>query len=518
MSPKSSITRAVDGSGGDSDATAFSNSKPEEELLELIHYHENEVYKHRGRIAALYRIVNSRLSALTLPDELVIEVFLHYRDTSVVVNDSEQLVQSGDKQDEFDSRKWWWLVPTQICHHWRVITLTNPLFWRYLDDDIFSRPPSLDASLLRSHSASLDISIYHGLFALKEETFADTWSQSEKECLGKILNETHRIRTLHLEMPRSLMRVYITEETRLRPFELLEDLHINAITHIKRGPPVPAILHSIPRCLRSLSLQGVSVSWEMMDNLPPTVTHIKIDFSPRNPSSTCENFLNMLAKLPNLESLCLKKLPIGTDTVLKEVNLPRLKRLHLSQSHSWNILSVIESLSFPPNIESIIRVKFNSNNSIPPSSIYSIFRKYNLTSLPLDINPEFLRTSLEYNPNPGQGLSFTTSTNTCSDSWPRYFYFSAYLYGQLPSQDISPWYEFIDSASHTAISVVESIELSGIYRVLSQNTFSETLLKAGELETVTVDHVTAALYLIEAIRVLSNSTVPVPNTGSWPEF
>ncbi|KAK7691808.1 hypothetical protein QCA50_005211 [Cerrena zonata] len=514
----SKVTR-IGTDGCNKDAVSLS-SKPEEHLLELTRFHENEVYKHRRRIAALSRTVNSVFS---LPNELVVEIFLYYRDISIV----PEVDSAGNHQQPFELAKWYWLVPTEICHRWRVVALACPLLWGYLDEDIFSRPPLLDATLHRSRSAPLDITIEYGLFAYDEMTSADTWNEEEKESWGKILNESYRIRTFRLDLPQSLIQLQGMNEAPLRPFALLVDLHINAFSYIKGGIPIPAVLNSMPRFLRILSLRGVFVSWEMLGNLPPTVTHLQIKFPVQNPPGTCEDLLNLLARLPNLERLLLKRIPIGTQGARRDsmVNLPHLKRLDLSQSHSWNIITVIQFLTFPPNIEATVRIKFNADNSVPPFPLSSVFTKFGLSSLPGDVKSDSINTEVTWNPSARYGLSFETSTETCIGSWPRYFHFTLYLCNERVFPDTSPWVEFIEAASVVVYPVLKSIFIETLYQVLSQATFSGSLLRANELESLQMNHMTAGLSLLDAIRVLPDGTVPMPmlrqifvRHGSWAGY
>ncbi|KAK7676764.1 hypothetical protein QCA50_020287 [Cerrena zonata] len=491
---------------------------PNEQLLELTHYHEHEVYKHQHHIAALSRAVNSKRPVLTLSDEILVAIFLCYRDISIITGDE---TAGKDSQDVFDFTTWWWLVPTHICHRWRTITLASPLLWRYVDDDVFSRPHLLDTALLRSHPAPLDISIRHALFASNSFTFPDNWSKDEKESLGKILKESCRIRTFRLDMPQSLIQLQITEETHLPPFALMEELHVDALTPFGVGIRIPCILQSIPCCLCSLSLKGVIVSWEMMSNLPPTITNMQIKFPTDNPPGTCEGLLDVLTRLPNLVCLRLTKVPIGTQHAFKEVNLPRLKKLDLSQSHSWNILSVVQSLSFPPNIESTIRIKFNSDDAIPLVSLSSVFSKFGFSSLPEHAKAQhLLKYAISIN-KPEYGLFIETSTETCTGSWPRYFKFTLLLCNGRPATDTSPWLEFLEAASLAIYPTIKDIILDGGYQGLSRTALAGSLLRANQLECLQMNHATAATCLLEVLRVLPDGTVPVPalrRIKVWSEY
>ncbi|KAK7676750.1 hypothetical protein QCA50_020273 [Cerrena zonata] len=503
------MTFGVDSDSHNDGILDSESDAPNEQLLELTRYHEHEVYKHQHHIAALSRAVNSKRPVSTLSDELLVDIFLCYRDISIIAK--EGTVATNGNQDEFDFTTWWWLVPTHVCHYWRMVALASPLLWRYLDDDVFSRPHLLDAALSRSYPAPLDISIQHALFASDNLTSAGSWNADEKESLGKIMKESYRTRTLHIDMPRSLIVLQITQETSLPPFVILEDLHINALTPFGEGIPIPAILNSLPCCLRSLSLKGVVIDWEMLGNLPPTVTSIQIIFPPRHPSSTCETILDVLARLPKLECLCLNKLPIGTQQASREVHLPRLKKLNLSQAHSWNILSIIQSLSFPPGIDSTIGIKFNPNNATPPLPLSSVFSQFGFSSLPEHTNAKHLLDSEgKIKVAPRHGLSFETFTETDTGSWPRYFKFKLMICNERPTVDTSPWLEFIAAISHVVYPKIRNLLIGGGTDGLSGITFADNLLRANQLETLQMKHSSADRYLLEALRVLPDGTVPVP--------
>lgn len=70
-------------------------------LTELIHFHENESRKHRQRAAVLSRAANSRQPALSLPDELIVEVFSYYQAVSILIE------VSGNKEAKLDPTRWW---------------------------------------------------------------------------------------------------------------------------------------------------------------------------------------------------------------------------------------------------------------------------------------------------------------------------------------------------------------------------------------------------------------------------
>lgn len=488
----------------DDDETVSLPATTNGRLSELILLHESEVHKHRQRIAVLSRAANSRQPALSLPDELIVDVLLYYRDVSILIE------ESGNKQAKLDSTRWWWLVPTHICHRWRMIAHATPALWCHLDKNIFSKPQLFEAALQRSRQLPLDVSIEYLPFGLDKVTFEEYWSRDEKDGLGKILKEAYRIRQLHLTMPQSLIKTQMTKGTVLHPFAQLEDLRINASTPLGGGILIPAIYEAIPQTLRTLALSGVVVRWDAAKSFPVSLTSLEIDFPPSHQFGSYVDILNALEGLPRLECLCLHRLPLRFHPLEepKAVNLACLKRLELSQSNAWDMLSIIDNLSFPPNIDATIKFVFSTNHVETEDGLASVFTKFGVSTAPKNVtDQDAIYTSLIFNPDNCE-LSFETSTETCTGSWPQYFKFSLFLHGY--HLVLSSGRDFIEAISLTVYPVISNITIEGLGNVLSPEAFAMTFLQARNLERVQVDHDAAAGNLLNALRVLPNDVLPVP--------
>ena len=142
-------------------------------------------------------------SLLRLPEELVIKIFFHYRDTSCKLS----YVGVYPNWIRPDPAKQWWFVPTAICRRLRNILLATPLFWSLIDIDMFSRPRVVQISLRLSKQALLNIyASFESLRSRRElptvlVTDLDQRYVSGLESLEHILKESHRIRILRLEIP-----------------------------------------------------------------------------------------------------------------------------------------------------------------------------------------------------------------------------------------------------------------------------------------------------------------------------
>lgn len=460
------------------------------------------------RLAALSRTINSRLPALSLPDELVVRIFLLYREAEAV------FMTCYNSRAKFDYSRWWWLVPTQICHRWRSIALANPLLWRYLDDDIFSRPRLLDLALSRSRQAPLDVIVAHGLD--EDSTYGEDWSRDEQagEFLRRILNEAHRIRTLQLEMPESLIDSQMQIVTNVPPLPQLETLYINALVGMpfNRGADISSVISRLTSApLRSLILDGVYIDWEMMCSLPPTLTNLNISFTPLQSPATTHNILTVLENFPRLESLRFVDIHIDPQVTEKTVNLPRLTDLALSQSESWDVLWVVRSLTFPPGLaKCVLNVAFSWNDRIPPMPFHSVFSKFGpAAALPGNMEADqLMKATVNFCPDIDVGpvLTFHGCATAENGIWPQFWRFTLTLCddGRI-AQNTSPWLEFLEAFSNAAYPHVRTLAFKGLYPLVTQAVLDRTLRNAKNLEKLKIECGDTA-----ALRILSDGTVPVP--------
>ncbi|KAK7676752.1 hypothetical protein QCA50_020275 [Cerrena zonata] len=489
----------------------------DKKLSELSRYHASKVLEHQTKLAALSRTINSRLPALSLPAELIVSIFTQYRELEVAAIFWPR--SDRRKLDKFRWSKWWWIVPIHICHRWRTIALASPILWRYVDNDIFSIPHLLDIALDRSRQTPLDIEIVHGLVAGLVDADPCIW-RDEQASLQKILQQSHRIRRLHLEMPQSLIDDSFTNKTVQHTFVALEALHINSITFLDTGLDIdPAILQSsrAPSGLRSLTLEGVAITWEILINLPPTLTHMEIDFSSHNPAGTCDGILSVLERLPRLECLYLTEIPLEPQTTNKTVHLPNIKKLTLRQSISCDILFLILGLSFPTNITSTLYIGFNSEDptSISTVPFRSVFAKLGFSVPPSErVKAGSFSVAVGFCPDDDSKLYLSASkidhtTSRCSQHD-----FSLWLTqhggGDDIAQDAPPWLDFLDLVSTTIYPYAESTTFTNLDLLLSEEAFAQTLHRASSLEKITLDRIGAACFVPSAFRVLPDGTIPVP--------
>lgn len=463
----------------------YSQTNTTSELLSLIQRHNDEIAERRLQIAALSRTVNSRSAVLSLPNELLADIFIYYRDGCVLIEKGGNRMPKG---------RWWWLVPTHVCHRWKVVALATPFLWNYIDGDVFSRHSFLSMALARCNSSvPLDISIEYALFGATTHVCPNQWTKEEIGALGLILNESHRIRDLYLKMPRSLFQTQFTRRTVLRPYTQLRRIHVEALSPSGSGVPVHALFKTLPVSLQSVQLSGIILRDDTMLSFPPNITNLEIDFFESRILSSFEftEIYNLLARLQQLECLTLNRLTlkvredVGPEYAGRAtIHLSQLRELNFLQVN-WNVISLLQLLSFPPNIDATIKVIFSSDDPDPPDNLPSILSKFGFSPAPEKRSDIY--SALVCQPD-SNCFFFETSTEAPITSWPRRFHFSL---GMVPGEsfedseyDGSPWFHFVTSIGATIFPFLEQLLVDGVFSVISRQTFVFMFDNAENLQTI----------------------------------
>lgn len=394
-----------------------------------------------------------------------------------------------------------------------MIALAAPMLWCYLDTHVCSRPQPLEAALQRSCRLLLDISIVYTPYR-QDSHLVQEGDENMKNGLGKILTESHRIRKLDLMMHQSLIESQVAHGTIIHPFLQLKEISVNAVTFLDVGITISPVLNAMASSLRSLTLVYVAVDWDTMKSFPPSLTHMAISFPHNHPFGTCADALEVLERLSYLEYLYLNALPLEWsefDETLELVHLPHLKEFILTQENSWDVLSVLEALSFPPYIDATICISFDFDHDDAPD-LSPVFTKFGL-STSFHEGDDSIHTSLVFDANE-HNLYFDASTETCVGSWPRHFRFEVCLFeGEIDFQidrDIPPWSDFVGAVSLTVYPVLKDITIEGPDYVLTDETFVTTLRRASSLERIQVGAEVAGGPLLEVLSVLPDGTVFIP--------
>ncbi|KAK7677249.1 hypothetical protein QCA50_019750 [Cerrena zonata] len=330
---------------------------------------ELEIDEHRRDIAKLCQRASSILPVFTIPDEILVEIFLEYISISRVFEKEEiyelddyvewpadyNSDQEEDEYDEYweDYDERWWLVPSHVCHHWRNVVLSAPILWTQLNADICLTPCLLSAALERSLEAPLDVSIKG--FAYRQIP----GSLSAGRALAQLFKVTHRIHNLELKFSVIALEKRITHKYIRQPFLQLKTLKVSATEahsyqNLEEEPGcsiAPVILKNITPCLTELRLCGMRVEWTDLLSLPPSLSHLhisrgKYQYRDWNPRSHNKDVLAVLRKQTSLETLHLENV-ISDNIIVGTVDLPRLQKLSLRDTAA-RAVDFFRCLVLPP--------------------------------------------------------------------------------------------------------------------------------------------------------------------------
>ena len=307
----------------------------------LIEQKLREVYELQHKVATLNGRMNSKLSVSKLPVELVVEIFLYYRD---------DIFESGlYREDDVYNRTHrkrshqWWLTLVSICRYWRNIALQTPLLWSTLVPSICLEPYTLETFLARSVGRTLDISVV-----------LRTWTDQGDDTLVEIFKVSERVRALFLSL--NMPDFDNDDECQVldmdATFSSLECLEMdgsyhNSFTHDLLDQILPTATN-----LRTLILRNLAVQWDRFGpHLPRTITSLSLIAAYTGWTKKKYSILNILNDLPGLESLKIldRSLYHPSQAHLarwaKKITFPNLKYLDITGQYVTvsSLLRVISS-------------------------------------------------------------------------------------------------------------------------------------------------------------------------------
>lgn len=315
-------------------------------------------------------VVKSSEFLLKLPDELMVEIFLHYRNAQynyLFIGAKE----SGTKGTNKPARQWWHVL-TFVCRHWRDIVLTTPLLWSLIDPDAFSRPRVVDLIILRSQKTPLDV------YATKSSTERSDLDlgvcRRQGESLKQILQESYRIRVLQIQIPWYIVTQTIMEEPSFQAFSMLEELKISTLyTSDEDDGTIPSLLLlRTTKSLQRFSFTYIPINFNILTQSPRSITSLILG---HGYFRSCDDLLDVIERLPLLEDLVLNlcDYPTPTDEVSKKrkpVEMGNLKTFHLDfrGSPDQGILTSLPFLSLPPEVSVHIEMHVYFTRDFQPAS------------------------------------------------------------------------------------------------------------------------------------------------------
>ena len=225
-----------------------------------------------------------------------------------------------------------WIRVTHVCHHWREITLHQPLFWRHVDFTTFTSAGAAEI-LARANTVPL---------LLEAKVPIRHWNDTRFSAFQKALL-AHVSHTCHLDISAEPHHLRKTLEVLVTPAPSLEYLSLASddIEHDwLRGTQIPIIPENIFDCatprLTGLVLRNCKFSWTLP--LLKGLKHLDIHSPSDRPGLSV--WLDMLVEMPQLITLTLyRATPLPPDASLsfnveRVVTLPFVVRLDLSTSAS----------------------------------------------------------------------------------------------------------------------------------------------------------------------------------------
>ncbi|TCD70238.1 hypothetical protein EIP91_004419 [Steccherinum ochraceum] len=274
-----------------------------------------------------------------------------------------------------------YVIPSQVCRHWRQILLSSPSYWTPVilhDDNMTANDKFVDLYLTRSVPHPVDV-----------------WTATSSG-LGIIAEHSSRLRSLQIQLDESwtpLVQDAFRALSGSAP--LLESLNCriaspDGLEQIE-GPEsqLPKLFAGDIPALRKLRMSGFT-SWN--ENQFKHLTHLCVQGWPCDWAipDGFQDLLSLIRDCPTVEELYLSLLdpwiPASEwdEPLLDAVELTRLRRLSLGDSTVSQCMCLLSHLLIPPNASlSVHRASLSgeSSDEIVLGFLTDAFRLQNLTDI-----------------------------------------------------------------------------------------------------------------------------------------
>ncbi|TCD70155.1 hypothetical protein EIP91_004625 [Steccherinum ochraceum] len=292
--------------------------------------------QHHDVIVLLKIHLNALLPISRLPNEILAEMFLHYK-AAMRLHHRRPGARAGA-----DALAW--LAITHVCHHWRGLALDTPELWTSFS--VGGRDDETDfVSSMLARSKHMPLSVQASLYKDSNHTSLET-----------VLHDLHRIDSLDLELAPQIQDQLRDAVPAVAP--LLQSLTISTT---ERGSsmvgPMPTLFdHCEFPALRELEVTGFRLSWTS-GFLAPSLTALKVTCWGRY-SAPWTPMLEAISRMPMLEHIELS----GSVTLASPadhyspnpprtpVTLAHLRYLSLT-SGNISITHVFDSLLIPASCQ-----------------------------------------------------------------------------------------------------------------------------------------------------------------------
>ena len=283
---------------------------------------DKQISKHEKSVITLKTLRNTFSPISKLPTEILCQIFYFFQESRHFVLN--------------------WIQVTYVCRQWRAVALNSPNLWTNLP---LGYGHWTSVMLERSKRTSLTIKV----------DFSNRASNTINH-LESAFHHVDRFKVLSLEhADPSLLRDLVLKLPKSAP--RLNSLVIS-VYHSQFSETFPerdfASTCDLPEAmlcetenLHYVELKGCNPSWD--SHLLSSLLHLKIEWVSKAARPTTKQFLEMLKRMPNLESLELRDaIPIESSHSVQEIiHLCRLHSLSLS-SLSTEISNILRHITFPP--------------------------------------------------------------------------------------------------------------------------------------------------------------------------
>ncbi|KAI0643453.1 hypothetical protein C8Q79DRAFT_180873 [Trametes meyenii] len=293
-------------------------------------------------LRASYAIANAGVPINRLPEELLVEIFLHTQDVEDYLG--QHPGYPGIKEVP-------WLSILQVCRHWFVVASNAPALWRTLCVD--SSVALLRTGLLRSKNAGLTLVTNQESPYLYQDR-----STVLPEVFNLITPHTSRLQSLHcLDIKDEQAQGFVSLME--NDFPMLHELHANFIgisglPHSGLDFSLNIVPERFPR-LRQVHLKGIQCL-NSTSGIFPQLRDLQVEARDTTPQIATAALLAALGQMKNAEQVVLCNLRM-TDTfpiapgllrvLYPSVTLERANQIWLGCPHGDVVWYTLASIAIP---------------------------------------------------------------------------------------------------------------------------------------------------------------------------